>query len=474
MPTQKESGDLGDNRVCWTCVGDAFLRSKIKKSGKTAACDYCGKRRRSFALGEIGDLTMEAIEDHYAVASESSGDDLDHVVAEEAEIDAPLARDLVAWMRDQTYDFEAAKIGEPQRFDKENYYRAKESMGWELQVAWEEFEAGFKHSSRFFSRAAIAMFERIFTQLSDLRAAEGAPVIVEAGPQKSISTLYRGRVFFSEEATHEALKYPHRHMGPPPDGMAIAGRMNPQGISVFYGATSLETVLSETRPPVGANVVVAKFELVRPLLLLNVSAFRKVLTQGSMFDPAFLDRQNRGAFLNRLARRISRPIMPGDEPLDYLATQAMAEYFAELHEPRLDGLIYGSAQAGSQAQNVVLFHRASKVEDVATLAGTTFEISRDYGHPEDHDPSTTYIVMETAPKAEQAKVAEDQYVLSAVFGAPEPLTDGRPVTLKLDVDSLTVCSMEPSEPSFVDHDVKRYRMQESTPRAPVKFAPTDF
>jgi hypothetical protein len=42
---------------------------------------------------------------------------------------------------------------------------------------------------------------------------------------------------------------------------------------------------------------------------------------GSRFDPSFTRRLQKAKFLEGLSARIGRPVMPDDEPLNYLASQ---------------------------------------------------------------------------------------------------------------------------------------------------------
>ncbi|EPK4900566.1 RES domain-containing protein [Klebsiella pneumoniae] len=64
--------------------------------------------------------------------------------------------------------------------------------------------------------------------------------------------------------------------------------MSARGISIFYGASSAETANSEIRPPVGFNVVCAKFILIRPLRLMNLLELEHVWGSGSMLYPDFI------------------------------------------------------------------------------------------------------------------------------------------------------------------------------------------
>ena len=104
--------------------------------------------------------------------------------------------------------------------------------------------------------------------------------------------------------------------------------MNAAGIPVFYGALDEDTCVAEVRAPVGSYVVVAKFEVLQPLRLLDFDSLKKVYVEGSHFDPDYAWRLGRASFLERLVREMSRPVMPGDEAFEYLVTQAVAEYLA--------------------------------------------------------------------------------------------------------------------------------------------------
>lgn len=155
-------------------------------------------------------------------------------------------------------------------------------------------------------------------------------MIVAAGPATAITSLFRARVFQSEESLHTALEKAELSIGPPPPKAAAAGRMNARGIPVFYGAMDPHVALAEVRPPVGSRVVVAQFDIMRPLQLLDVEALRLLSVGGSAFDPQYMARKQMASFLRDLSEQMTRPVMPDDETLDYLPTQVIAEYLASL------------------------------------------------------------------------------------------------------------------------------------------------
>jgi hypothetical protein len=92
---------------------------------------------------------------------------------------------------------------------------------------------------------------------------------------------------------------------------------------------------------------------------------------GSLFDPSFMGRLQKAKFLEGLSDRISAPVLPDDEPLEYLPTQALADFLATEMNPPLDGIIYRSVQTGDDKTE----HRT-----LPQLGQGT-----DFGHSQRHD-----------------------------------------------------------------------------------------
>lgn len=72
-------------------------------------------------------------------------------------------------------------------------------------------------------------------------------------------------------------------------------------------------------------------------------------------------RLQRDIFLRRLSKLMSNPVMPDDEPMDYLITQAIADYLATESKITFDGIMYPSVQVNNEHINVVLFYKSAKV-----------------------------------------------------------------------------------------------------------------
>ena len=104
------------------------------------------------------------------------------------------------------------------------------------------------------------------------------------------------------------------------------------------------TCVAEIRPPVGSYVVTGRFEVIRPLRLLDLEALTHIYEARSYFDASYEQSAARLSFLRALGERVSRPVLPEDEEFDYLPAQAIAEYLSS--HRKLDGIVFHSAQTG--------------------------------------------------------------------------------------------------------------------------------
>jgi hypothetical protein len=317
-----------------------------------------------------------------------SGRPVAEVIKEEAgltEIVAEDVRGVLAKRHDETPDEndEMTKAFEPERwenpFDTQARYIRRDSVdAWEFESDWGLFERGLTKRTRHFNRTAEETLTSVFEGIDGLKTTNGRAVIVLAGPGTGLAQLYRARVFQSEDKLEEAMIRPDRDVGPPPSALATAGRMNAAGIAVFYGATSAEVALEEVRPPVGSKVLVGCFEVAQNLRLLDLDALELVADEhGSIFDPGHIYRLKKTKFLGSLCKRISRIVMPDDQLREYIPTQAVADFLANMETPSLDGVIYPSVQTRplrprgvfgliprTADSNVVLFHKAAVVQEM--------------------------------------------------------------------------------------------------------------
>jgi hypothetical protein len=395
--------DPKDRRVCFGCVEDEFLSAKIKNEGHDGTCFYCGQKAKTFSVDQIADLVGAALSQlfHHIDTDATDQEGNRHGkgrrltdVINDAGIGYLATEDILRVLaaRHDTIAQGEATIEVP--LDPETHYARKPVDAWDFEGDWYFFEKGLKTETRYFNRAAEAILTSIFEGIDGHNTSNGRPIVVEAGPGTEIPALYRARVFQSKAKLKDAMKRPDLHVGPPPPSLAIAGRMNAAGISVFYGATDPEVALAEVRPPVGSRVLIGRFEVIRPLRLLDLQALEYVADEeGSIFDEAYIRRLRRAKFLRGLSWLVSKPVMPDEQPRQYLPTQAIADFLATAADPPLDGMIYPSVQVGylrrprprrilgggRDLRNVVLFHKAARVEPLDIPKDADISISEGDG-----------------------------------------------------------------------------------------------
>ena len=369
---------------------------------------------------------------------ERKGETIIDLIQNHAEVEPAVAEDIQVVLERRHYDVELARMGEENPFGATAQYAESGVDDTEPRVGWLSFEHGLKTEARYFSRMAEWTLQSVFEGIAEHSTHGNRPIVVEAGPNTAMNAIYRARVFQSNERVEQALRRPDLEIGPPPSKFATAGRMNPHGISVFYGATDPMIALAEVRPPVASMVIVGRFELIRPLRLLDVEALRVLNVEGSVFDTTYFDRLQKAKFLKWLSQRITLPIMPDDEPYEYLPTQAIADFLAGNADPLLHGIVYPSVQGGAGKSNVVLFHKAARVQPMDIPNGTEISVSSAY-FTEDGE-EIDYRVSEEVPPPAASSRSLDVPGGSAIWAMPPESVeyDSRESFLKLDVSSLQV------------------------------------
>jgi hypothetical protein len=468
-------------RICHQCVGDHILTNEIKDSD-AAKCSYCGSMLPSWPLQALAERIEIAFQEHYIRTSpepnewqyallrdgeshydwERDGEPVLSAIEDAAGIPNAAASDVLNLLSERYCDQGMEQLGGETAFDSQSYYELKGCSDLEWQFKWEKFERSLQTESRYFSRNAAAHLGAVFGDIDLFNTWESTPLVVDAGPDTPISVLYRARVFQSHEALKPAMCRPDKELGSPPGRFAASGRMNARGISVFYGATAQKVALAEVRPPVGSDVALAAFKIIRPLRLLDLSALEKTHIRGSVFDPNLVQSLNRVAFLRTLGKKLTRPVMPADQELDYLATQAVSDFLATENTPVLDGIVFESTQANG-GRNIVLFHKASRVREMDLPAGT--EISATTVGFDEDGPYPEFDVSEVIrPHDSDNGVAAKSISLGEMFWdlhLDSDQSDSAPTQYTLEVlpESVEVHHVEKFEVKCTPYKVTRRRRQ---------------
>lgn len=356
--------------VCFECIDDFYLKKIIKDEGALLECSVCGEEsNNAFSVEQLGKLLEPIMRKHFLPGDsikEFGGDD-DEWWRQEGEpmswavqivLDQYL--DFVDEIVDAVIEAEGWRHNDASSFwDKTSNYVEKRTEGGHFIYEWESTLEELKHSRRFFSPAAQNLFGRLFDGVEDLKAWNGKSFQPVVRRLPTGTKLFRARICKSKSMLRDIIEDPFKHVGPPPKEHAQAGRMNPEGVNVFYGAREADTCLAETRPALGNDVAIITLEITKSIRVLDFSRLER--SRGgkalSYFQQDYEEQVNKRDFLQHVHRLISQHVVPGRES-DYLITQTMSEYLAHVYQKPFDGILFNSTQR-ERGTNVVLFAQAN-------------------------------------------------------------------------------------------------------------------
>ncbi|MFZ5443375.1 MAG: HEPN-associated N-terminal domain-containing protein [Myxococcota bacterium] len=337
-------------QVCAACWGDATLAAWVAANGEQGACERCERDSAVVSVRALGSYLRERIREHYGLALEellfdnesesgfagktfTSGEVFEREGLE-LEDDA-LRRALERAVGDDLWCKDPACL--PPHVS--------------LRASWDAFVERIQTGRRFFlptetpgelARGDVNHPDRPLTVMELMvEALTRAEDVRLFRPLPAGTTLFRARTF----AAGGHIPSSEAELGPPPAARAPANRMSPAGIPMFYAALDLETARVEAPPEPGRGQVVAEFRSRRDLLVLDLT---DVPVPG-IFDPQLGAAHESCLFLKHLSRRISAPISrDGREHIDYVPTQAFAEFLRFVHRRPdgvpVDGLLFSSSR----------------------------------------------------------------------------------------------------------------------------------
>lgn len=436
-----------DEWICSGCVGDEYLIREIKKEGTRRKCTYCSKQRKCSKLAELAERVHVIFIERYETSDGyDRGDTPLFCVAEILGIDEnAIAKAFVDYLSETHGGW--AGDGDVDPYGDAYTYVETRSDGYGYARKWKELARSLRHESRYFNRTAHTILDEIFDGL-DFGMSKHLvqplfprpSVVTTITPRSKQAVFYRAREARDEATVSKYLRDPFNELSAPPPHLARGGRMNPTGISLFYGAFDPETCIAELRPPVGTYAVIACFHVLRTVRLLDFEKLTEAYEPLSHFHPQYVAKRDRDTFLKAFAAEISIPVHPQDENLGYLPTQAVAEYLAQRKDLELDGLLFRSTQSGKAGANVVLFQHAAHVEPVKH----TYEAG--WYQPHEDLPEVTVVSTPIPPQEPtSAKVPEAEtpsaFDISeqTLFDEPiEPLLAPPSPTLRLDPEGFRV------------------------------------
>lgn len=463
IASEFETDDTIDKYISSDCILESFLSNYVQKHGSVGKCSFqpSDREQKVLPLSEFVAHVDRALESHFVFQTEHPegyeyylqrdgrwerpGDPIEHVIQDMAGVDEEVAQICRQVLSDTKEAVLPGDVIEEFMFDEDSHWKPRSIDGDALLSEWYALESSLQSTTRFFNEHASAWFANMFDAARALTKHTDQTFTISFGPKSKRKNLYRARVFQRIEDVKKALEAPHVELSAPPTHIARAGRMNAEGISMFYGATNPEIALAEVRPPVGSWVIIGKFEAKKSLTLLNASALADYKPQGSVFDPQLLKRMVYADFFKKFADRLSRPVLPDGERREYIITQAIADYLAQSSEPKVDGIMYASAQTSRRGQNVVLFSRRSKVS--ALFDGDVEWSTEAWTYDNDEDRVfEDYSVRSSVWPREKSKAASRRYTKKTSHPSDQS-------TLKLDQNALVVRRISEVQYDSVFHEV---------------------
>lgn len=473
------------SRVCSHCIGESYLSSEISEQGQRCRCDFCESTEYpTVNIDVLAERVHSVLEEHFFMTSpdpegmdylaakygywEQPGEPITDVILNLIDSSEALAEAVREYLSDQYDPVHKDALIDPCRYAIESQYDEKAIETYKFQESWQTFRKEIISKARFFNQSAKSALDHLFHGIEGLTTRDGSPVVRVLG---SDSVFFRARLAKTFEELQTILSKAPGSLGAPPGDYAAPGRMNAEGISVFYGATDVETCIREIRAPVGSRVVSGRFSPLRQLRVLDLTRLTRVFLQGSLFDPAHSEALSRVQFLKELVSELSQPVMPGSESRKYLPTQAVAEYLAAHPAMALDGVMFASSQIGrpqeaplapeesTLGKNVVLFAHATELEEYELPEDAEVTVNISWGDPNEPEPHIS--VWETLPRVESSESG-------SVTGSASPQGDrGEDAcgwdtelsgpSIRLDMDSIEVREINGVSYDTSALDVSRHR-----------------
>lgn len=433
---------VSDRYLCADCVGDSYLAKRIQERGIAATCSFCNEEASCAEIDVVCRWLDDVLRENYQSGHEEPdywsesdsiryvtvGESLESIVHEATGADGPVVEALCELLI--STDNPDVGSGEDWFYAVDQLYEFSEFGDFEHRYSWEYVRHRIMHERRFFDSEARRTLSEILAGIERIRTRRGSGLIRMIGSGRCNSMIYRSRRANSADERKRILSSPETELGAPPHDKAGAGRMNAEGIPVFYGALAERTAVDELRLAIGENALVAGFRVTRPLRVIDLTRLAQIEEALYHFDPDFRSKLSRLSFLRGFGREISIPVLPALARVDYLPTQAVAEYLFYETGLNLDGIVYASAQRGGPHKNIALRFDSCAVASVTPDAKTGESAERElwveervsYYTPEPHT-SGRWLVPDSDP-------------LEFLSTAPD-----RRITLELDRSSIRVYTM---------------------------------
>ena len=356
METEERGWSAPSKHVCQSCVKDAYLRTIVRRNLTPRSCDYCKSARRKAApvhsiMSAVSAGLLRSF-NTYEAAGCPYGKDIPEIQSHltinalqeiPLECNWDLLTDIANAFHNQLW------VDAPGGMWMAAH--AHEELSW----SWNQFVHAVKHETRFhFGRARGAVSSGELLDVSEvlpflaglIRTHRLTRCLPVATNLIRVRLRKDGEMWLADD----------QQLGARSPETAPAGRMNPAGIPYFYAAFEESTALSEVGATSGANAVISVWETTRDLRIVD---FTKLPLVPSSFDQKNRRKHEMLVFLSEFLIDISRPVTKdGSEHIEYVPTQVICEYIAQVFKTpsggKIDGLLYSSSVVVG-GKNLVVF-----------------------------------------------------------------------------------------------------------------------
>lgn len=350
--------------LCARCFKEKYFQKRLRKEAAKSKFGPCffHPAKAGVPANVIASLFDEAFYSNYEIDSaDTPGMSLHNALVNllmpvnDGVTEALLRSLVVLGLTEAEYE------GETFYSTSSNYIKS-EPLVWR-SILWHNFKETILHRQRFFNPDAKKLLFEIFRRVENQKSKTRKCPIYIIEPSASLELIKRARISTPELVT-KIKENAERELSSPPAHLCKSGRLNASGISVFYGAFKDETCIAELRAPVGCTVYCGSFKLVRSICVLDTTVFEDPARRSSIFAPQHEMRYDQWLFMREFMQHISNPVLPDYEHLEYIPTQAVAEFLSSHFFPsvdgikrQIDGIIYSSAQKRGE-KNIAIFERA--------------------------------------------------------------------------------------------------------------------
>lgn len=371
---------LEDKFVCADLFNDIYLKRYIEHNSHHGECSYTNKKTNVISFNQFLDYVMHWIQSYY-VAPEFDGLPYSSAFYDEDEECIPGLMKFCGFVtREQALTFDSTEelfeyinlvsnndevisdlvgcIHNNKWIQKDSAIRNKKE---ELSDTWQQFSRMVKHSRRFTFYMLLEYNPLYFSSENGLQhiLIEISNAIKELGLYKKLpinSKLYRCRYI---DDPKEVIMF--KDITSPPDDKASENRMNPIGISMFYGAFDDKTAILEARDSTKPMYMLGEFATKKDLVILDLTDLPEMGFWNEYWQEL--------AFIYSFCTEISKPIDANTELYEYVPTQVFAEYIRygckDVDGSNIDGIKFKSSKV--DGQNIVLFYNQKQSEDVLRL-----------------------------------------------------------------------------------------------------------